>query len=652
MKSSLNALDILALSIEFNKVLLNSYVDNIYHLDDTIVFRFRRSDGEKIDLRFDVGKWLRITLYSFEPPREISSWCKVIRDKLIGLKVQSVSQPLFDRLLKIDFNDYRLYLEMMDGGNIILTKPDNTIVLVYKVRETKERVLKPNINYGLPVQKWLDPLKVSAEQVLDAFKLSKGNVVQSIVKFLGLSGEIAEEIVFRSNLLKDFPANKLELDHVARILNIFKELYECSKNIKEPVSVWSDKKPVSVSPCRFEIYKDYEVISHPTFNNAVDEYANAVIAIESEIEHKRKIEQEKSRLLSTISEQERMSELYSNLSKNLRSLAATIQSHIVDFDFYLDSIRKIGWEEDLRSKLEELLSGFRVLGYDKKSKSLIIEVNDLKVGIRTDWSVGKNIEMIFNLAKEYDRKFKRTLESIEKLKLEINKIDEQLLIPPSLLAVKKPPLFWYESFHYFRSSDGFLVIAGRDASQNESLIRRRMENNDLVVHADIHGSPFAIIKGMRQNIFQKTIEEACQFVVSFSRAWSLGLLSADAYWVYPEQVSKKAPSGTYLKPGSFMIYGQRNYVHNIPLRLAVTLFFDEGWAKFYVGPIDPIKVFTDTYVEITPGDTIRDDAAKQIMAFFYKVKGNELKIAPNRKNLVNELVVRLPKGNFSLLFHG
>jgi hypothetical protein len=195
------------------------------------------------------------------------------------------------------------------------------------------------------------------------------------------------------------------------------------------------------------------------------------------------------------------------------------------------------------------------------------------------------------------------------------------------------------------------VIGGKDASQNESLIKRRMENDDIVVHADIHGSPFVIIKNARKSLPQKTIEEACQFTVSFSRAWNLGLAAADAYWVYPEQVSKKAPSGTYLKPGSFMIYGQRNYIKNVQLKLAVALFFDEGWAKFYISPIDPIKILTDTFVEITPGEISRNDAAKQIVTFFYKNKENEIKKAPNRKNLVNELIERLPKGGFNLIFH-
>ncbi len=652
MKTSLNALDLLALSTELQTLLSGAYVDNIYHLDDTVIFRFRQRNGEKIDLRVDIGKWIRVTSYVFEPPKEISSWCRLVRNKLIGLNVKNIIQPSFDRLLEITFNDEsKIYLELMDGGNIILTQPDNTISLVYKTKETKDRSLKIGLNYKLPPQRWFDPLKANIEEVLSALNASKGNIIQSLVKFLGLPVEVAEEIIFRANLTKSYPVNKLERSHIMDFLCIFKELYECSKNVKHPVSVWDGEKPVSVIPCIFEIYKNYKIVHHKTFNNAVDEYSRVILTIESELEKKTKIEKEKTRLLATISEQEKQAEVYFEEAKKLRSLASLMQSHIIDLESYMNNVKKHGFKENWKSELELLLPGFSVLGYDQKLKSILIKVDELKVPINLYWSIGKNIEQIFNLAKESERKFKRTLESIEELKLKIKEIDSQLLISPPTVVAKKPPSFWYETFRFFRSSDGFLVIGGKDASQNESLIRRRMENDDIIVHADIHGSPFVIIKNARKSMPQKTIEEACQFAVSFSRAWDLGLTVADAYWVYPEQVSKKAPSGTYLKPGSFMIYGQRNYIKDVQLKLAVTLFFDEGWAKFYVSPVDPIKIFTDIFVEITPGEVSRDNAAKQIVAFFYKNKENEIKKAPNRKNLINELIERLPKGGFSLLFH-
>jgi predicted ribosome quality control (RQC) complex YloA/Tae2 family protein len=652
MKFSLNALDLLALSTELQSLLSDTYVDNVYHLNDTVVFKFRNRSGEKLDLRIDIGKWVRITSYVFEPPKEISNWCRIMRSKLINLSVKTITQPSFDRLLEITFdNDYKMYLELMDNGNIILVQPDNVISVVYKIKETKDRSLKPGASYKMPPKKWFDPLKADINQVLNALIASKGNIVQSLVKFLGIPAEVADEIVLRSNMAKDYPVSKLEYSHIVNFLNVFKELYECSKNAKYPAIVWSDKEPISVIPCMFEIYKNYKIVHYSTFNNAVDEYAHVVLSIESELERRANIEREKNRLLATILEQEKQANVYSKEAKELRFLASLIQSHITDIELYINNLKSSGFKDNWKADLELLLPGFKILGYDQKSRSILIGMNELQIPIKLDWSIGKNIENIFNLAKESERKFKRTLESIEELKLKIREIDSQLSVSSLIPVIKKPPSFWYENFHFFRSSDGFLVIGGKDASQNESLIKRRMENDDIVVHADIHGSPFVIIKNARKSLPQKTIEEACQFTVSFSRAWNLGLATADAYWVYPEQVSKKAPSGTYLKPGSFMIYGQRNYIKNVQLKLAVALFFDEGWAKFYISPIDPIKILTDTFVEITPGEISRNDAAKQIVTFFYKNKENEIKKAPNRKNLVNELIERLPKGGFNLIFH-
>ena len=53
---------------------------------------------------------------------------------------------------------------------------------------------------------------------------------------------------------------------------------------------------------------------------------------------------------------------------------------------------------------------------------------------------------------------------------------------------------WFEKFHWFISSDGYLVVGGRDAQQNEILVKRFMTQHDIFVHADIHGAPCVIIK--------------------------------------------------------------------------------------------------------------------------------------------------------------
>ena len=97
---------------------------------------------------------------------------------------------------------------------------------------------------------------------------------------------------------------------------------------------------------------------------------------------------------------------------------------------------------------------------------------------------------------------------------------------------------WYERYRWFITSDGLLAIGGRDASSNSAIIRKHLEEQDLVFHAEIHGSPFFILKNSHSlDNIDRSLLEVGQATVSFSRAWKDGLYGSDAYWV--TQPSKK-----------------------------------------------------------------------------------------------------------------
>ena len=53
---------------------------------------------------------------------------------------------------------------------------------------------------------------------------------------------------------------------------------------------------------------------------------------------------------------------------------------------------------------------------------------------------------------------------------------------------------WYEKFRWFTSSDGFLVVAGKDTVSNEVLIKKYAKQEDVVFHAEISGAPFTVVK--------------------------------------------------------------------------------------------------------------------------------------------------------------
>ncbi len=128
---------------------------------------------------------------------------------------------------------------------------------------------------------------------------------------------------------------------------------------------------------------------------------------------------------------------------------------------------------------------------------------------------------------------------------------------------------WYEKFRYTFTSSGFLCVIGKDAGTNEILIKKHMEENDLVLHTQAPGSPFCIIKEAKDKISKEEIYEAAQFTCCFSSQWKKGYGDADAFWVNPDQISKKAESGEYIAKGSFMIRGNKNIIKGIPLKICL-----------------------------------------------------------------------------------
>ena len=77
-------------------------------------------------------------------------------------------------------------------------------------------------------------------------------------------------------------------------------------------------------------------------------------------------------------------------------------------------------------------------------------------------------------------------------------------------------------FYWFISSDNFLVIAGRDAQQNELLVRKYMDKKcDIYIHASIHGASSVIIKNpnnISTKLMISTINQAATFCICRSKA--------------------------------------------------------------------------------------------------------------------------------------
>lgn len=63
----------------------------------------------------------------------------------------------------------------------------------------------------------------------------------------------------------------------------------------------------------------------------------------------------------------------------------------------------------------------------------------------------------------------------------------------------------------------------------------------------------------------------------YSQAWESKIVTS-AWWVYPHQVSKTAPTGEYLTAGSFMIRGKKNFLppHSLVMGFGILFRLDES----------------------------------------------------------------------------
>lgn len=233
----------------------------------------------------------------------------------------------------------------------------------------------------------------------------------------------------------------------------------------------------------------------------------------------------------------------------------------------------------------------------------------MEVEINLDKSVEQNAEIYFEKAKKAKKKLEGALKALENSKkkledLEKEKEKEIEKIKEVKKVVRKKE--WYEKFHWFVSSEGFLCIGGRDATSNEIVIKKHSESGDIVLHTDMAGSPFFVVKE-GEKASEETLKEAAQATASYSKAWKLGLGVLDVFYVKPEQVTKKAKSGEFMPKGAFMVYGKTKYFRP---RLEMAIGIKDG--SIVGGPVSAVKKNAEKFVIVLPGKHKKSDMAKKI----------------------------------------
>lgn len=82
-----------------------------------------------------------------------------------------------------------------------------------------------------------------------------------------------------------------------------------------------------------------------------------------------------------------------------------------------------------------------------------------------------------------------------------------------------------ENYRKFETSLGIKVLAGKNAEQNESLVKEFMNKENIIMHTKARGSPFCVILKLKAT--EKELKEVAIFCAEYSRVWKKAKIKKD-----------------------------------------------------------------------------------------------------------------------------
>ena len=632
--------DIYTISNELNNLLSGARVDKSFQpTKDIVVMRFHVPGTGRIDLVMQCGSRIHTSQYPLENPTIPPSFPMLLRKRLKGAHVESITQHNFDRVVEIKIKKdvyYTIIVELFDKGNIILLDEENNIILPLKRKQLSTRDISSKREYVFPEERGINPIEITENEFKGLFENNDDSDAVRTLARNGLGSLYAEEVIKRANEIteidKNTPNNEITEAQFNALYGGFKNLFDNLNNESIKPQIVKSESKEDVVPLDLKKYDEFEKTYYETFNEACDEFyskkVNTNIKDIKEAAWNKKVSKFEKRLSlqqetldnfeRTIEESQHKGEvIYSNYPtiENIINVVNTARGK--DYSF-----KEIG--KTLQKAKKDGMAEAQIYESIDKLGVLTLNIDDANISIDPKLTIPENAEAYYEKAKKAKRKTKGALIAIENTKRQLEDIKakkdsamENIAVPKK--RVKKD-LKWYEKLRWFVSSQGILVVGGRDANSNENVVKKYLEPNDIYLHADIHGASSTVIKLHGAELNDNILKESGEFAASFSSAWSKGFTTQDVFWVHPDQVSKTPEAGEFLAKGSFVIRGHRNYIRSARVKIAIGIVDYEG-KRIMAGPIEALEAHCENFVVLKPGFTKKEAIAKKIL---HKINEDDL----------------------------
>jgi predicted ribosome quality control (RQC) complex YloA/Tae2 family protein len=552
----------------------------------------------KSELFLQDGHWLHLAAQRPEVPDMPNNLAVHLRKLVSNARVQAVEQVGFDRIIRMRMSnkeyESEVIFEVFGEGNLIVTQ-NGKIVNALEQKKWKHRDIIIGAEYVPPPARF-DPKVEGKEAFLKTLEGSTADCVRTLATASNLGGLYAEETCLRAGIEKGRKIKTLDASERERLWTAVVTVLEEMK-APRPRTVYVEGKADDFSPIAMQLYARREAKEAESTSAAMEQYLH-----DKPVEESAERDPELERLLR---QQEQQEESVARMREEADRRSATadlIYTKYAEVSKALAELKQLSGAPWARIK-EAAMTKPGVVGVEPEKHRFTIEIDGVKIPL--DYTVGieENADLIYSEAKELREKMRGAEEALLATKAKVAEAEKQGAKRKAAKKEERRPTkqFWFESYKWFITSGGRLVLCGRDSRSNEQLVKKHLDLQDRYAHADLHGAPSLVMKD-GNNGSPEEMREMCQFALAHSKAWGAGVSEGSAYWVLPDQVSKTPGAGEFVPRGGFIIRGKRNYEHHLPLRLAVGEVEVQGARKVMSAPEPCVVSRSSKYVIIEPGE--------------------------------------------------
>lgn len=536
MKQRFSYLDLRLIVSEIATELGDARLQNVYTLESSsrqFLFKFDgTSSGNKQFLLIDPGQRLHITKFQHQPATMPSYFVQKLRRTLQNRRVSGFRVVEGTRTAVMSLSNHTLHVvfELFSGGNIMIVENGQITALL--------RTAKPEYEIGAPYDVH-QTNSAGQKSVIDTESLVAACTGNQLVRAIGPFATDASA----SLLVTCLRAHNLDPKAKLSSQEALEKLELIQQSVKQAL-LWAERLVKSVpphvgyifrdkdGPLEFEPFKEYfdaeielkkesqgdsavqySVEKLESYNETVDVFFGKVWterqgsredALYAQAEQRRQLvrSEQQTRLEALKAEEEKheqlgsLIEIHSDLVGKAILAVSSLQQQGFDWG---DAQKLIDIEKQKGNDVAECIDSLQL-----EKQQAILVLDGVKVPVNVQISAFANAREYFDRRREAQDRLAKTekhiagaLKSAEvRISRDLERNLEQQRKQAESSALKKVrSVYWFEKFYWFLTSQNQLAVAGKDAMQNELLLTRYFDNNDLCVFQHGSDSSILLLKG-------------------------------------------------------------------------------------------------------------------------------------------------------------